>query len=102
MLSIGLWRWFINITTTILGIIHRPVSILTQLYRFVRTSQDMLYVSATSPMVNAIYRLFVMLVFKVYFVLFPKATKGLEPISYRGVLLRTLLRVIAYDVYRIC
>jgi hypothetical protein len=25
MLSIGLWRWYINITITILGIIHRPV-----------------------------------------------------------------------------
>jgi hypothetical protein len=25
MQSIGLWRWYINITITILGIIHRPV-----------------------------------------------------------------------------
>jgi hypothetical protein len=25
MLSIGLWRWYINITITILNIIHRPV-----------------------------------------------------------------------------
>jgi hypothetical protein len=25
MLSIGLWRWYINITVTILGIIHHPV-----------------------------------------------------------------------------
>jgi hypothetical protein len=25
MLSIGLWRWYINITITILDIIHRPV-----------------------------------------------------------------------------
>jgi hypothetical protein len=25
MLSIGLWRWYINIITTILDIIHRPV-----------------------------------------------------------------------------
>jgi hypothetical protein len=25
MLSIGLWRWYINITVTILDIIHRPV-----------------------------------------------------------------------------
>jgi hypothetical protein len=24
MLSMGLWRWYINITVTILGIIHRP------------------------------------------------------------------------------
>jgi hypothetical protein len=36
---------------------------------------------------------FVILVFKVYFVkfLFPKATRGFEPISYRGALLSTLL-----------
>jgi hypothetical protein len=26
MLSIGLWRWYISITITILGIIHSPVS----------------------------------------------------------------------------
>jgi hypothetical protein len=25
MLSIGLWRWYINITITVLDIIHRPV-----------------------------------------------------------------------------
>jgi hypothetical protein len=25
MLSIGLWQWYINITITILDIIHRPV-----------------------------------------------------------------------------
>jgi hypothetical protein len=25
MLSIGLWRWYINITATILSIIQRPV-----------------------------------------------------------------------------
>jgi hypothetical protein len=25
MMSIGLWRWYINITMTILDIIHRPV-----------------------------------------------------------------------------
>jgi hypothetical protein len=29
MLSIGLWRWYINITITILDIIHRPVTNLT-------------------------------------------------------------------------
>jgi hypothetical protein len=28
MLSIGLWRWYINITITILDIIHRPVPYL--------------------------------------------------------------------------
>jgi hypothetical protein len=25
MLSMGLWRWYINITITILNIMHRPV-----------------------------------------------------------------------------
>jgi hypothetical protein len=44
---------FIIITTTILNIIHRPAFYLklnsTQLYRFVRTSQETHYVSATSP-----------------------------------------------------
>jgi hypothetical protein len=37
--------------TTILDIIHRPVFILnsTQLYRFVRTSQETHYVYTTSP-----------------------------------------------------
>jgi hypothetical protein len=30
MLSIGLWRWYINITITILGIIHLPVSYIKQ------------------------------------------------------------------------
>jgi hypothetical protein len=28
ILSVGLWRWYINITITILDIIHRPVSYL--------------------------------------------------------------------------
>jgi hypothetical protein len=28
MLSISLWRWYINTTITILDIIHRPVSYL--------------------------------------------------------------------------
>jgi hypothetical protein len=44
MLSIGLWCWYINITITILDIIHRPVFYLklnwTQLYKFVRTSYE--------------------------------------------------------------
>jgi hypothetical protein len=30
MLSIGLWRWYINISVIILGIIHRPVFYLEQ------------------------------------------------------------------------
>jgi hypothetical protein len=49
--TIGLWRWYINVTLTILDIIHRPVFISnsTQLYRFVRTSQETHYVSVTSP-----------------------------------------------------
>jgi hypothetical protein len=33
MLSVGLWRWYINITITILDIIHRPVFYL-HLLRF--------------------------------------------------------------------
>jgi hypothetical protein len=39
---------------------------------------------------------FVILVFKVQLVLFPKATKGLESISYRGALLSTLLHATVY------
>jgi hypothetical protein len=42
-----------NVTITILDITHRPVFYLklnsAQLYRFVRTSQETHYVSATSP-----------------------------------------------------
>jgi hypothetical protein len=30
MLFVGLWRWYINITVTILDIIHRPVFYLNQ------------------------------------------------------------------------
>jgi hypothetical protein len=30
MLSIGLWRWYISITITILDIIHRPAFYLKQ------------------------------------------------------------------------
>jgi hypothetical protein len=29
-LSVGLWRWYINIVITILGVIHRPVFFLSQ------------------------------------------------------------------------
>jgi hypothetical protein len=39
---------YINITITILDITHRPVLYL-KLNRFVRTSQETHYVSATSP-----------------------------------------------------
>jgi hypothetical protein len=35
MLSIGSWRWYINITITIMDTIH--LLFKTQLYRFVRT-----------------------------------------------------------------
>jgi hypothetical protein len=45
----GLWRWYINITITILDIIHRPVFYLKHLMDNVRTSQETYYVSATSP-----------------------------------------------------
>jgi hypothetical protein len=59
---IALRRWYINMTITILGIIHRPVFYLKQdvscrclkqknvnkIYRFVLTSQETNYVSATS------------------------------------------------------
>jgi hypothetical protein len=62
MPSIGLWLWYINITVKILDIIHRPVLYLKQgipcrclkqrnankICRFVRTSQETHYVSATS------------------------------------------------------
>jgi hypothetical protein len=62
MLSIGLWRLYINITITILDIILRPVFYLklnsTQLYKFDRTSQETHYVSATSPTVNTIHTLY--------------------------------------------
>jgi hypothetical protein len=44
---IGLWRWYVTITITILDIIH--LLFKTQLHRFVCTSQEAHYVSATSP-----------------------------------------------------
>jgi hypothetical protein len=46
----GGWRCYINITITVLDIIHRPVFYLklNSTYRFVRTSLETHYVSATS------------------------------------------------------
>jgi hypothetical protein len=38
--SIGLWRWYINITVTIQDIIHRPAFYLKQALDNVRTSQE--------------------------------------------------------------
>jgi hypothetical protein len=51
MLSIGLWRRYFNITITILDIMMISSFIWnsTQLYRFVYTSQETHYVSATRP-----------------------------------------------------
>jgi hypothetical protein len=49
MQSIGLWRWYINITVTILDIIHRPVFYLKRTVDTVRTSQEAPYLSTTSP-----------------------------------------------------
>jgi hypothetical protein len=45
---------------------------------------------------------FVVLVCRVWFVSFPKATRGLEPISYRGALLSTLLHATVYLFHTIC
>jgi hypothetical protein len=42
-----LWRWYVNVTITLLDIIH--LIFKTQLYRFVHTSQEPHHVSATSP-----------------------------------------------------
>jgi hypothetical protein len=60
MLSISLWVWYINITITILHIIHRPVFHLklnsTQLYRFVRTSQETDTSLLRAQQVKAIYK----------------------------------------------
>jgi hypothetical protein len=65
ILSIGLWRWYINITITILDIIRRRVFYL----KLSTTLQGCLYLTGntiTSPLraqqVNAIYR-FVMMVY---------------------------------------
>jgi hypothetical protein len=49
LISVGMWRWYINITITILDIIHRPIFYYNsaQLYRFVRTSQETHYACTT-------------------------------------------------------
>jgi hypothetical protein len=49
--SIGLWRWYINVTITILDIIHRPASYLKlnsnlQEYPYLTGTN---YISAMSP-----------------------------------------------------
>jgi hypothetical protein len=49
MLSIGLLRLYINITVTILDIIHRPVFYLKLNSTLYSTSQETHYVSATIP-----------------------------------------------------
>jgi hypothetical protein len=45
MRSTAFWRWFINITVTIMDIIHRPVFYLKHAMINVRTSQETHYVS---------------------------------------------------------
>jgi hypothetical protein len=47
--SIGLWKWYINITITILDIIQRPVVYLKHKMDNFRTSQEAHYVSTTEP-----------------------------------------------------
>jgi hypothetical protein len=49
MRSIGLWRWYINITTAILDIIRRPAIYLKHTEDNDHTSLETRYVSATSP-----------------------------------------------------
>jgi hypothetical protein len=49
MRSIGLWRWYINVTIPVLDIICGPVFYLKHIVGNVRTSQETHYVSATSP-----------------------------------------------------
>jgi hypothetical protein len=49
MRSTGLLRWYINITITVLDIIHRPVFYLRHMMDNVRTSQEAHYVTTTSP-----------------------------------------------------
>jgi hypothetical protein len=64
MLSVGLWRWYINVTITILDIIHRPVLYKTQPNSMGLSVPHRKYI--TSPLraqqVNDIYR-FVMVVY---------------------------------------
>jgi hypothetical protein len=49
MRSTGLWRCYINITITILDIIHHPVLYLRPPMDNIRTSPKTHYVSATEP-----------------------------------------------------
>jgi hypothetical protein len=49
MLSIGLLRWNINITVTVLDIMRRPVFYMEHMMDNFRTSQETRYVLATSP-----------------------------------------------------
>jgi hypothetical protein len=47
--------------------------------------------SLSAYQIHIVIVVFVILVFKAWFVLLPKATRGFEPIIYRRVLLSTLL-----------
>jgi hypothetical protein len=65
--------------------------------------QCVLYVMPiSSSLTSSFYKILsvivvlVFLVFKIYFISSPKATRRFEPISYRGVLLSTLLHAIVY------
>jgi hypothetical protein len=53
---VSVWRWYINITITVLDIIHRRVFYLKHKMDNVRTSQEARYISAKVQPVNAIYR----------------------------------------------
>jgi hypothetical protein len=46
--AIGLWRRYINLTIKIMDIIHRSAFYLKHTMHNARTSQETLYVSATS------------------------------------------------------
>jgi hypothetical protein len=63
MLSIGVWRWYVNITTTILDIAHRPVFYLklNSTGLSVPHKKHITY-PLRAKQVNAIYR-FVMIVY---------------------------------------
>jgi hypothetical protein len=59
MLSIGLWRWYINITITILDIIHRPVFLFeTQLNSLGLSVPDRKHITSSlqTQQINAINR----------------------------------------------
>jgi hypothetical protein len=49
MRSIGLWRCYINITVTVVDIIHRPVFYLNHTMNTVCTSKETHYVTTTGP-----------------------------------------------------